>query len=382
MTNTEREGLLADSMQIIEKAEKRGHFTTDERSTLKANERRVNELDAKGVHDDQALLAELRANFKAAEGGAAGLNSGAPLGVHPAGMKATARELADGLTVTQPGGQKALIAGGTATATVIARDLAGLPQVPTSILSLIPTVALDSPTYRYLKQVGPRENNAAVVAPGELKPTSPVSLQPVEGSLVVVAHLSEGINKYDLLDTRNLQAFVETELRYGLATKMEQLALTGSGDDGEPLGVLNHSGVLVQAFETDLVTSIRKAITQVESQGYAANAIALRPEDWESIELLTSSGSGEFVVNSPVDRAARRLFGIQVVVSNALEAGTAMVADLREASLFADRRGVQAEWTQNSGEDFERNLMRVRIETRMNVGLGQPSGIVQVATSA
>lgn len=377
----EREALIKSSMDLIEVAEKRGHFTADERAALKSNEQRIAQIDTEGVNDDQALLATLRSSFKSAEG-AAGLNSGAPLGVHPAGMKATARELADGLAVTQPGGQKALIAGGTATATVIARDLAGLPQVPTSILSLIPTVALDSPTYRYLKQVGPRENNAAVVEPGGLKPTSPVSLQPVEGSLVVVAHLSDGVSKYDLLDTRNLQQFVESELRYGLATKMEQLALTGSGEDGEPLGVLKHSGVLAQPFETDLVTSIRKAITQVESQGYAANAIALRPDDWEQIELLTASGSGEFVVNSPVDRAARRLFGIQVVVSNALEAGTAMVADLREASVFADRRGVQAEWTQTSGEDFERNLLRVRVETRINVGLGQPSGIVQVATSA
>lgn len=309
--------------------------------------------------------------------------NGAPLAVHPAGVKAVATDLAKNLTTQGPDGQKALIASGsTATATVIASDLAPLPQVPTSILSLIQAVPLDSPTYRYLKQVAPRENNAAVVAPGELKPTSPVSLQPVEGSLVVVAHLSEGINRYDLLDTRNLQMFVQSELQYGLAMKMEDLVINGSGEGGEPLGLLKHSGVLTQAFETDLVTSIRKAITQIESQGYAPTAIALRPEQWESIELLTASGSGEYVVNSPVDRAARRLFGVQVVISNALEPGTAMVADLRQAMVFNDRRGVSAEWTQTSGDDFERNLLRVRVETRMNVGVGQPSGIVQVATSA
>ena len=377
---------------IIKAGEARGHFTNSERKSLKSMEAEAqtlkSDLDealdpatAERTREDQALLAQFKSNGAFDIGGSFTDSGDARLAVHPAGIKSTARELSSRL-VTDRDGQKALISGGQATATVIARDMSTLPQVPTSILSLVPVVALDSPTYRYLKQVGPRENNAAVVKPGEVKPTSPMSLEPVEGSLVTVAHLSDGISKYDLLDTGNLQRFVESELRYGLATKMEDLVINGSGEEGEPLGLLKHSGVLTQAFETDLVTSVRKAITQIEAQGYAPSAIALRPEQWEQIELLTASGSGEYVVNSPVDRAARRLFGIQVVVSNALEAGTAMVADLREAVVFNDRRGLMAEWTQNSGDDFERNLLRVRVETRVNVGLGQPSGIVQVATSA
>lgn len=390
----ERDALIKSALETIERAEKRGGFTDVERADLKAKEKEITELNEhlEKAAEDSAIFSGLGGGSFvpdfSGKGGAGGgsfapTSEGAPLAVHPAGIKSVAGNLAKGLTVSGPGGQKSLIAtGSTATATVIARDLAGLPQVPTSILSLIQTVPLDSPVYRYLRQVAPRTNNAAVVAPGAEKPTSPVSLESVEGSLVVVAHLSEGIDKYALLDVRNLQTFVEAELRFGLATKMEDLVINGSGAGGDPLGILKHSGVLTQAFETDLVTSIRKAITQIESQGYQASAVCLRPEDWESIELLTTSGSGEFVVNSPVDRAARRLFGIQVVVSSALEVGTAMVADLRQAMVFSDRRGVMAEWTQNSGTDFEHNLQRLRVETRMNVGVGQPSAVVQVATAA
>ena len=41
-----------------------------------------------------------------------------------------------------------------------------------------------------------------------------------------------------------------------------------------------------------------------------------------------------------------------------------------------------AEWAQNSGEDFEHNLVRLRVEGRFGVGVGQPAAVVQVATIA
>lgn len=380
-----RDDLIKESLAIIKKAEKRGTgFTDSERSTLRENEQNVVALkelmddpaQAAQVREDQDLLARLKSHNPDAPS-----LLGAPLGVAPAQVKATARDLSDRL-VTTTGGQKALIAGGTATATVIARDIALQPQLPTSILERISTIALDSPTYRYLRQTS-RANNADVVAAGGLKPTSGLGLTPVEGALSVVAHVSDGLNKYDLLDTRNLQSFVENELRWGLLTKVEQLVLGGDGEDGNPRGLLMQSGIQVQAFATDILTTIRKAITAAETLGYQPNTIVLTPADWEAIELTKATGTGEFVLDaSPVDRAARRLFGIQVVVSTAMAAGTALVADLSEVSLFTDRRGVMAEWAHNSGDDFERNLVRLRVEGRFGVAVGQPSAVVKVDTAA
>lgn len=87
------------------------------------------------------------------------------------------------------------------------------------------------------------------------------------------------------------------------------------------------------------------------------------------------------MASSPIDRAARRLFGIQVIVSTSLEPGTALVADLSQVSLMVDRRGLMAEWNQ-AGDDFSRNLVRLRVEHRAGVAVSQPQGIVQVATTA
>ncbi|HJC29578.1 MAG TPA: phage major capsid protein [Candidatus Dietzia intestinigallinarum] len=378
----EREALIKSSMELIEKVEKRGNgFTPAERSELERAEKRLGEIkqQQERADEDQALLAQFKGAGSSLD--PSGSHSAGSLAVGPAQIKSVARELSSRL-VTEVDGQKALIAGGTATATVIARDVAGQPQLPTSLLETIAVVGLDSPVYRYLRQTT-RANNADVVAPGALKPTSSVGLTPVEDHLRVVAHLSEGLNKYDLLDTRNLQAFVQNELHWGLMTRVEQLVLAGDGEGENPTGILAQSGIQTQAFDSDILTTIRKAITATESLGYQPSVIALSPADWEAVELSRTSGSGEFVLDaSPVDRAARRLYGIQVVVTTALEPGTAVVGDFREVTLFTDRRGVTAEWNGQGQEDFAKNLIRLRTEGRFGVGVGQPQAIVKVDTAA
>ncbi|WP_407334593.1 phage major capsid protein [Dietzia kunjamensis] len=396
----ERDDLIAASLAIIESAEAKGRgLTATESQTLRTNEKRIKSLNdelasdptPERVAEDTALLGRIKSqgsgSFAPDHGNGRGqgglpVTDGAPLAVAPAAVKATARELSSRLVSTGPSGQKALIAGGTATATIVARDLAGQPQLPTSILSMLKTAALDSPTYRYLRQTS-RAMNAAAVAPGATKPTSTIGLTPVEDHLRVVAHVSDGLNKYDLLDVRNLQVFVENEFRWGLLSKVESLILTGDGLGETPTGLLSQSGIQTQAFTDDLLTTVRKAITAVETLGFVPNVIAMTPGDWEAVELLQTSGSGEFVMaSSPVDRAARKLFGVQVVTSTALPAGTAVVADLSEVTLFTDRRGVMAEWNGQGQTDFESNLIRLRVEGRFGLGVGQPSAVVQVATAA
>ena len=48
----------------------------------------------------------------------------------------------------------------------------------------------------------------------------------VEQSLVVVAHLPEGIPRFWLLDNNALETFVEDELQYGLQAAVEAKILT------------------------------------------------------------------------------------------------------------------------------------------------------------
>jgi len=72
------------------------------------------------------------------------------------------------------------------------------------LLDVLPTKQHTSAEYAYLRQ-SVRTNSAAIVAVGAAKPISVYSVVRVENSLQVIAHLSEGIPRYWLLDNQALE---------------------------------------------------------------------------------------------------------------------------------------------------------------------------------
>src|SRR6478752_4762812 len=180
-------------------------------------------------------------------------------------------------------------------------------------------MAHSSPEYAYLRQTV-RTNTAAVVAEGATKPTSIYSVIRVEDKLVVVAHLSEGIPQYWLLDNSSLETFVDNELTYGLQVAVEAKVLTD---------INATSGIHTQSSATSVLTTLRKGITKLEPAGYTASSIVLHPTDWESVELALSSTNAVEHLSLPYDPASRRLFGVPVAatVSEAAGVGHVLAAD-------------------------------------------------------
>ncbi len=72
----------------------------------------------------------------------------------------------------------------------------------------------------------------------------------IENSLVVIAHLSEGIPRHWLLDNTSLEAFLSSELEFGLAQAVETKALAD---------INGTSGIQTQAYATSVLTTLRKA---------------------------------------------------------------------------------------------------------------------------
>jgi hypothetical protein len=90
----------------------------------------------------------------------------------------------------------------------------------------------------------------------------------VEASLVVIAHLSEGISRHWLIDSTALEAFIRNELKYGLAAAVEAKMLAD---------VNGTSGIQAQAYSTSVLTTLRKGITKLETAGYSPTAFVLPP---------------------------------------------------------------------------------------------------------
>lgn len=181
-----------------------------------------------------------------------------------------------------------------------------------------------------------------------------------------------------LSDASQIRGIIDAELRDDLMEELEDQIINGDGTGENYTGIFNTSGILTQAWDTDLLTTARKAITYLEVTGRAApTAWVLHPEDWETIELLTD-GESRFYWGGPLATGQRRLWGVPVVTSQTLTAGTALMGDFRKAVLW-DRQQASIQVSNSHADFFIRNMIAILAEMRAAFGVIRPSAFVEVA---
>ena len=255
--------------------------------------------------------------------------------------------------------------------TIIGQDFDDKPielgKVGTTFLDALPVERRGTPSWRYLRQ-SVRTNNAAVVAEGAVKPTSVYSLEEVDGTLQVIAHLSEAVPRYWLIDNDNLEEFLRSELEYGLQLAVEAKVLTD---------VNATSGIQVQAFDTDVFATLRKAASKIETAGYAPAYHLLHPTDWEALEL-SKDLNGQYRLGGPNSLGRRMLWDVPVIVSLAQTAGVSHTVAGETISVVTDTTGVAVQWSETSNaDDFSKNLIRARCEGRFETEVWRPWGVVK-----
>jgi HK97 family phage major capsid protein len=175
-----------------------------------------------------------------------------------------------------------------------------------------------------------------------------------------------------MADAPELASLTDAFLRYGIAEELEDQVISGDGTGENMEGILSVSGTLSQAFDTDIVTSLRKALTNVRVNGRARpSAILMNPADNEKLDLLTA-GSAGFVFGGPVGPATQTFFGIPRVESVAVPEGTAIVADFREAVLLS-RSAVTVQMSNQHSDFFLRGLVAVLATARAAFFVRRPS---------
>ena len=140
------------------------------------------------------------------------------------------------------------------------------------------------------------------------------------------------------------------------------------------------TGTQSQAFSVDLLTTTRKARTKVRVTGRAvATAYVMNPTDWETIDLLKDS-EARYYFGGPSVLGTPRLWGLPVVESEAMTAGTSVVGDWRKAVLW-DREQAQILTSDSHSDFFVRNLLAILAELRAAFGVLQPAAFVEIAHS-
>lgn len=279
-------------------------------------------------------------------------------------------------------GMKALTGGSIDVASPIETGIVPKASTPTRILDLISDRKAQiggTNTFSFLRQTV-RTNNANVVADDALKPTSIYTIAEVEDRCRVIAHLSEAFPKRYLDDHAELGDLLETEMEAGLYLALENQVVAGDGTGENMTGLLNTSGTLAQAYSSNVLQTLRKAVTTMTVVGETPTAWALNPTDAEAIDLLTDNEARHYYDGPQQQLTTAPVWSLPVVQSLAIPAGTAVLANWDYVRLIV-RENPQLDVDQ-SGDLFTHNQVKLRLEGRYGVALRRATAVCEVDLTA
>lgn len=257
---------------------------------------------------------------------------------------------------------------------------------PLTVLDLITRGTTGSDTVEYVRE-GTHTNNAAPVAEATAtgdgtgaKPESAMVLSIVAEVVKSIAHWIPATRRA-LADAGQIRTLIDSFLRYGLDEEIEDQVLNGSGSGENFTGIYNTTGTSTQAWDTNILTTTRKARTLVRTQGRAdPTAYLLHPTDWETIDLLKDN-EARYYFGGPSAIGNPRLWGLPVVESEANTVGAGLVADWRLAILW-DREMAQIMVSDSHSDFFIRNLIAILAEMRAAFGVIRPAAFVEIDLTA
>jgi len=299
-----------------------------------------------------------------------------------------------------PFGAKTLITGSSDTSggALVQNDYRGLAvgldlfQRPLTIRSLVTNGTTTSDTVEYVR-VTSTTNNASPVAestatadPGTMnaangvKPESAMALAKVTETVRTIAHWLPATTRA-LADAGQIRTLIDQFLRYGLEEELEDQMVNGSGTGENFTGIANVSGVQSQAWDNDPLTTTRKARTLVRTVGRSTpTAYVMNPTDWQAIDLLQDN-EARYYFGGPARLGQPTLWGLPVVESEAVPAGTAYVGDWRKCVLW-DRQQASITVSNSHANFFVRNMVAILAEMRAAFGVLQPSAFVEIDMAA
>ncbi|WP_331445859.1 phage major capsid protein [Streptomyces xanthochromogenes] len=220
-------------------------------------------------------------------------------------------------------------------------------------------------------------NNAG----GGYKPESALAAAKITTPVRTIAHWIP-ITKRALSDAAQIRTLIDAFLRYGLEEELEDQMISGDGTGENFEGLSNVSGVQAQAWDTNLLTTTRKAKTKVRLVGRSiANAYLFNPADLESIDLLQDNEARYYFGGPAGVGTAGTLWGVPVIETEAVPAGTGYVGDFRKAILW-DREQASIQMTDSHADFFVRNLVAILAEMRAAFGVLQPNAFVEIDLTA
>jgi HK97 family phage major capsid protein len=145
--------------------------------------------------------------------------------------------------------------------------------------------------------------------------------------------------------------------------------------------LLETEGILAQAWDTDMLTTIRKARTTLRVTGRSRpTAMLAHPNDAETLDLLKDS-AGRYYFGGPQQGGVQQVWRVPVVECEAIPEGTGLMGDYRKAVIW-DRERATISVSDSHSDFFIRNMVAILAEQRAAFGVIRPSAFITIDLAA
>ena len=275
-------------------------------------------------------------------------------------------------------------ASNSATRTSLAQPYeAGIVTDPRQVLaieSLFGKINIDVNAYQYIKYgftttltaTGP-----AVVSEGSAKPESNYSGIIKTGTIKTLAHWTK-MTEQMIADNGNIVSFINDDMQYQLNKVIDAQIVNGSGSgqlkglsaSGNYTDYITGAGIDTGDTVIDLILKVK---TKMEAANIRNISLLLNPVDWCKV-LCSKNVNKDYLIPGIVDIPQQRIWGVPVILSGSVTSGKFHMGNFYEGGKIFERQGVTVEMAR-SGDDFEKNLMTLRVERRMDFAVVQPKAL-------
>ena len=255
------------------------------------------------------------------------------------------------------------------------------PREVINIRPLFGTYNVEGSSYEFVRygyRTTLTATGPAFTAEGNAKPEANYG-GPIIAGTVKTLPVWTKLTEQMIADNRNLVQVINDDLPYQLDKVIDYQILRGDGT-GVNLKGLNQSGnytdyldgVVWENSDTviDLVLTVKG---KMEAAGIRNLILVLNSEDWTKV-LKSKNVNKDYLIPGIVDIPTQRIWGVPVVINENVEAGKFYMGNFAEAGKIIERSGLQIEMAR-SGDDFERNLMTLRVERRLDFAVLQPKAM-------
>lgn len=237
-------------------------------------------------------------------------------------------------------------------------------QRPVQVTDLIPSVPWGQKAYSYMEETT-FTNAAAERAEGGAYAESALALTE---QTVIVETIGTFVPVTDeqLADEAAAEAYLNARLPFMVRQRLDSQLLVGTGTTPQIEGVNNVTGIQTQAKSTDPTPdAVYKAMTKVKVTGRAMpNAVISHPNDWQDVRLLRTA-DGIYIWGSPSEAGPVRIWGVQVVESDAQTENTMVVGDFANYSLLVARSGMEVKVSDSHSDYFVNGKQAIRAGIRV-----------------